>query len=155
MTEGIDSFTFYTSPFTGEFNFRLPSGIYQTSLEFENQNLFIIEPDEFQFEFPGSMGSISQDFCLIPRDEVADLSIHLWPADRAAPGFEVDYTIRIRNNGTADRAARTELFFDNETVTFVDSPLAPTSIEPGKLTWDIAELQILSELDIPLSLIHI
>ena len=44
------------------------------------------------------------------------------------------------------------MFYDNETLTFVDSELAPTIIEPGKLTWDIEDLPLFQEINIPFTM---
>ena len=154
VTNELDFFNFYlfTDALTGEYNYRLPAGTYQLSPDLANLELFRLEPDIIHIEIPGTTNQFVQDFCVVPRDEVIDLSIHLWSFDGARPGFEVDYTLRLRNNGTANRAARAELFYDNETITFVESELAPTTIEPGKLTWDIDDLPLFQEINIPFTM---
>ena len=149
VTDGIDSFTFYSDSRTGDYNLVLPPGTYQIETALENQELFRIEPEVVQVELSSAMDSITNDFCLIPKDEVVDLSAHLWLDDVARPGFEVQYTLKLRNTGTADRAGRAELFYDNDRLTYIDSPLTPISIEPGKLTWDIDDLLIFEDLNIP------
>ena len=94
---------------------------------------------------------LSVDFCYSMPDAVTDLAVTLIPVGQAQPGFNSDYILSVKNNGTVAMASATvSVIFDDERLDFESSPNTYT-LTDNVLSFDLTDLSALSIQDIPVS----
>ncbi|WP_121665913.1 BspA family leucine-rich repeat surface protein [Mesonia aquimarina] len=85
------------------------------------------------------------DFCVTANQNIEDLNITLLPTSEARPGFEADYQLVVENLGTQNVAnATVTVDFDDAMQSFVSASVTPTSTTTNQLSFDITNLQPLT-----------
>lgn len=98
-----------------------------------------------------SNDDVTVDFCYGMPDAVTDLAVTLIPVGQAQPGFNSDYVLSVKNNGTVAMASATvSVTFDDERLDFESSANTYT-LTDNVLSFDLADLAALSTQNIPVS----
>jgi len=85
------------------------------------------------------------DFCVTANQSIEDLNITLLPTGGARPGFEADYQLVVENLGTQNVTnATVTVDFDDAMQSFVSASVTPTSTTANQLSFDITNLQPLT-----------
>src|SRR5690606_29506515 len=95
--------------------------LYEVNLDFSNDNVTV-------------------DFCYGMPDAVTDLAVTLVPVGQAQPGFNSDYVLSVKNNGTVAMASATvSVTFDDERLDFESSANTYT-LTDNVLSFDLTDL---------------
>lgn len=88
-----------------------------------------------------AMGQVDSlnDFALYPTPNVNDLRVSLI-SGVARPGFDMNYWLTYKNEGTTTLTGSVSLTYDNAILTFLSSSIAPTSQSGNVLTWNFSNL---------------
>jgi len=144
IDDGSNEELYLTNAF-GEINLALDSGSYVLTPDFKNIGLFDVEPENVQIDVQTTGDTIRQDFCFKPKTETAEFSVHIFPIGAARPGFEADYRIKVKNNGSAVSDVQLQLFFEGDKCTLVNSAPAADLETTNRLFWTIEDFPILTE----------
>lgn len=106
---------------SGQYSFPFSSGNYMLTPVLENPDYFTVSPASAQVSFPVTQSPYNQNFCLAANGVHPDLEISMLPTNRLRPGFDCDYQIRYKNNGTTTLSGNITLNFDDSVLDFVSS----------------------------------
>ncbi|MDT7831027.1 T9SS type A sorting domain-containing protein [Flavobacteriaceae bacterium S356] len=134
-----ESGTFSTNA-DGSYNIALPEGNYTIEYVLENPSYFNVSPASFTVDFSTDTSPHQQDFCLTANGVVQDLEIQVIPLELARPGFDAEYKIVYKNNGTSTVSGSVTLTYDDNVLDLVSSTPNFTASTPNFLSWDYANL---------------
>jgi uncharacterized repeat protein (TIGR01451 family) len=122
----------------GNYSIELPDGVYIASPIID---LGAIQSTPTLANLNTSGQSlINQDFCLTAQNSVDDLEIDILPVEDARPGFDTEYKIVYKNNGSTILSGSLQLYFqDNFMNTISTSPMFDSSTA-NTMTWNYANL---------------
>jgi uncharacterized delta-60 repeat protein len=132
--------TAYIANTSGIFNLGLPAGNYTLTPVFENPAYFGVSPASITLNFPAQTSPVSQNFCISPTGNHADLEISILPINVARPGFDSHYKMVYKNKGNQTQSGTIRLDFnDAATDMTVANPVIATQL-PNVLTWNFTNL---------------
>lgn len=139
ISNGTSTAVFFESP-GYDYEINLPIGNYTINPEPIVPALY--NPTT-PFSASFSMGSpdIVQDICLTPNGTVVDFSTIMFEDQPARPGFDANYILQYKNNGTAASNGVLFLNYDDARVDFISSNLAFSNNSGGNLRWDFGTMQ--------------
>ena len=123
----------------GEYSANLRPGTYNITPIIDNQR-FNISPSNSSVTINQS-GIITQDFCITDLGVFNDLEIVLFPISDSRPGFEANYKLVYKNNGTSVLSGTINTQFENDYMTFLNASPAVASTSPGVLNWNYSNIQ--------------
>lgn len=130
----------YTTNADGSYNIALPEDNYTIEYVLENPSYFNVSPTSFVVDFATDASPYQQDFCLTANNVVQDLEIQIIPLELARPGFDADYRIVYKNNGTSTVSGNVTLTYDDNVMDLVSSTPNFSSATQGFLSWTYTDL---------------
>ncbi len=124
----------------GSYNIALPEDSYTVEYVLENPSYFNVSPTSFTVNFPADTSPYQQDFCLTAIGVVQDLEIQIIPIELARPGFDADYKIIYKNNGTSTVSGNVTLTYDDNVMDLISSTPNFSSATQGFLSWAYTDL---------------
>lgn len=118
-----DSEIFYTFPLTFDdhYQYILPDGELRVGLDFQNIELFKVEPEYHNLNLFGP-DTVFYDFCLTPlEEEVNDISIKIIPITVSRPGFNTEIKLILSNIGNQISNVDVSFKFDSSVLSYVSS----------------------------------
>lgn len=124
----------------GSYDIPLDEGTYTVEPILENPSYFDVSPASYSVNFATDVSPYLQDFCLTANGVVQDLEIQIIPLELARPGFDADYKIVYKNNGTSTVSGNVTLTYDDNVMDLVSSDPNFTSATPSFLSWAYTNL---------------
>ncbi len=136
---------------SGEYRYYLHEGLHQFEVEAKNPLYYSLDIEEFEVEFPFDTNIIDQDICLSPIGSFNDLRINITPIGVLRPGFETDFIISYKNEGTTTLSGKVELRYMDSYTDYIFS--SPGGIDQGGIiVWEFEDLQVQEERKIRVTL---
>ena len=124
----------------GLYSINLPANQFAISLDLDQPDLFLVDPDPLIIVVDSTSSAGLFDFCVSPTDTKAvDLKIKIIPIDQARPGFEVDYKILYENQGNITSSGIFELNYPDEVGSYLSSS-DPLTDDGDKFTLSYVDL---------------
>ncbi|AXT61741.1 T9SS C-terminal target domain-containing protein [Aquimarina sp. AD10] len=139
------------------------SGAYNTPIHdngdyfmfplFENPTYFNIDPapsfPPLPISFPKDGPNLIKDFCITPNGIHNDIEVSIIPVSAGTPpGFDSEYSITYKNNGTSIQSGNITLDYMQDVLTLVSSNPTVVSSTSNKLSWSFSNLRPLESRDI-------
>lgn len=125
----------------GNYSVSVQSGSHTITPILENPNYFTVSPTNIVVNFPTQTSPVTQNFCLIPIDEIHDVEISILPINPARPGFDCNYKIVYKNKGNQTENGTINFAYDDTVFDFVSSSVATSSLTFGNINWNYSNLQ--------------
>ncbi len=104
-----------------------------------NEDYYSWNTDSLSIELPRDSNSLDFDFCLTPTGDIKDLSIKIIPTEELRPGFEAEFLLKYKNEGTTIQSGEIEFRYTDLYCDYISSN--PTGIdESGKVNWNFENL---------------
>ncbi len=114
---------------------------FKTS-NFEANNGFEISPAQFEVIINAHNDTITQNFCITPKEPYRQVDITIIPlTPPARPGFDTQYKIIWENKGNLLENGTIYFTYDENIFDYVDANQTPDAINSGKLSWDYKDLR--------------
>lgn len=139
VNNGTSSAIFFESP-GYDYQIDVPEGTYTITPEPIVPALYN-SLNSFTANFTMGSPDVVQDICLIPNGTVVDFSTIMFEDQPARPGFDADYKLHYKNNGTAASNGILFLSFDDSRMDFLNSDTVFQSINNGIIRWDFGTMQ--------------
>lgn len=130
----------YATNADGSYSIALIEDSYTIESVLENPSYFNVSPTSFNVNFPADTSPHQQDFCLTANGVVQDLEIQIIPLEQARPGFDADYKIVYKNNGTTSLSGNITLTYQEDVLDFLSATPAESSAVSGQLSWAYTNL---------------
>jgi uncharacterized repeat protein (TIGR01451 family) len=130
----------YSTNADGSYSIALPEDSYTVEYVLENPSYFNVSLASFAVDFPTDNSPYQQDFCLTANGVIQDLEIQIIPLEQARPGFDAEYKIVYKNNGTSTVSGNITLTYQDEVLDFVDATPNESSASPSLLSWAYTNL---------------
>lgn len=140
ITSSSDGGTVISSE-SGSYNIPVQEGAHEITPQFENPLYYSVSPSSIIVDFPSDVSPFIQDFCITSNGIFNDLEIVIIPISQARPGFDSDYKLICRNQGTTALSGNINLMFADELMDFVSSNPTEDSQAPNQLSWSFNNLQ--------------
>jgi uncharacterized repeat protein (TIGR01451 family) len=126
---------------TGNYSIPVQEGTHTITPLLENSEFFEVSPPSLTVTFPGTSDTITQNFCITPKEPYRQVDITIIPlTPPARPGFDVSYKIIWKNKGNLLENGTIHFTYDENIFDYVIADLSPDAINSGKLSWDYADL---------------
>lgn len=119
----------------------MENGFYTVTPIIENPSYFSIFPTSVDVNFPSDTSPYIQDFCVSVIGASNDLEVVIVPLQQARPGFNIDYRIFYKNNGTTVLSGDVILQYNDDLMDIVFASPFENNQEFGELTWNYSDLQ--------------
>ncbi len=139
ITNGTNTSHFISNN-TGSYNIPVQAGTHTITPIIENPTYFNVAPNTFTVNFPVATSPYIQDFCVTSNGNHNDLELMLIPINEARPGFDANYKLVYKNNGTDSQSGTLNFSFDDSVLDFVSSNVTFTSQSTGNLIWNFTNL---------------
>lgn len=116
------------------------------------QDYLSVSPDTLFINLPSDSLVLNQDFCITAHQQFQDLSIEIIPLNSARPGFEAEYSIICKNNGTMTQNGEISLNFPPQLVQFIQSDTPIVYSSSGELRWEYKDFLPFEKRDIRLTM---
>lgn len=140
ITDGSNAGVFYSNN-QGSYHMPIQAGNYTITPQLENPNYFSVSPNPLSVDFPSDSSPFTQDFCITPNGTFNDLEIIIIPLELPTPGFETDYKIIYKNNGTTVLSGNINLSFDDNLMDFQSATPTVNTQSTGNLSWNYSDLE--------------
>ncbi len=125
---------------SGNYSIPVQSGTHTITPLLQNPTYFNVSPTTATITFPVTTSPFLQDFCITANGVYNDLEINLIPTDVARPGFDANYKIIYKNNGTQTQSGSVNLTFNDDVLDLVTANPDTTSQSLNNLFWSFANL---------------
>ena len=125
---------------SGNYSIPVQAGIHTITPLLENPTYFNVSPTTATVTFPVTTSPFLQDFCITANGVYNDLEINLIPTDVARPGFDANYKIIYKNNGTQTQSGSVNLTYDDAVLDLVTAYPYTTSQSLNNLFWSFTNL---------------
>jgi hypothetical protein len=125
---------------SGNYSVPVQAGAHTLTPILENPAYFSISPASFTASFPTQNSPLTQNFCISANGSHPDLEIVIIPLDSAVPGFNSDYKIVFKNNGTTMQSGTVVFNFNDSLMDFLNASTPPSSQSTGVLSWNFTNL---------------
>jgi hypothetical protein len=126
---------------TGNYSIPVQEGTHILTPVLENSEFFEISPPSLTVTFPGTSDTITQNFCITPKEPYRQLEITIIPlTPPARPGFDAQYKIIWENKGNLLENGTIHFTYDENIFDYVSADETPDAINNGKLSWDYTDL---------------
>ena len=132
---------------TGDFILPLNEGDYDITAQSEYPEYYTASPSPLIVSFPADPDPLFQDFCFEPLGDFNDLEVVIVPLTQAVPGFDAEYSLLLRNNGTTTLSGALEFTFEEPFMDYVSADVPPLSVADGLLTWEFTDFEPLNTLE--------
>jgi uncharacterized repeat protein (TIGR01451 family) len=139
VNNGSSSAIFFESP-GYDYEIAVPEGNYTVTPEPIVPALYN-SVNSFTANFTVGSPDVVQDICLIPNGTVVDFSTIMFEDQPARPGFDADYRLHYKNNGTAASDGILFLSYDDSRMDFLSSDVTFQSNNNGIIRWDFGTMQ--------------
>ncbi len=131
----------FLSNATGNYSIPVQEGTYTINPLLENSEFFEVSPPSLTVTFPGTSDTITQNFCITPKEPYRQVDITIIPlSPPARPGFDASYKIIWENKGNLLENGTIHFTYDENIFDYVDANQTPDAINSGKLSWDYTDL---------------
>ena len=127
-------------PFNGFFRNDVDTGTYKTSVTF-NSPYYTTAPLTYTSTFSSYFNNDSLNFAVQPIQGKRDLSITLIGLTPSRPGFQTQYKLAYKNQGTDTVATGTVQLIKSNKLTVVSTSPTYTSISGDTLRWNYTNLK--------------
>lgn len=138
LTNGPQSGSTYSNQ-SGNYTFYTGNGNHTLTPEI-NTAYFTISPATATINFATSGNTQIQNFCITPNGNHPDLEITLLPLNVARPGFDTNYAIIYKNNGTVTQSGSVNLSFEDDVLDFVSANPVTATQTLNNLSWNFTNL---------------
>ncbi|EDP95952.1 T9SS type A sorting domain-containing protein [Kordia algicida OT-1] len=138
---GENSFSTFTKA-DGTFMLQANKEIYTTQITSSLPNYYTSSPLSYTNDFTG-LSNTNQvaDFCIEANQTINDLSIVVYPSiDDPRPGFDTDYQIVYKNEGTVPLSGNISFTFDDSKVQFLSASETVATQTSNSLTFNYSGL---------------
>ena len=126
---------------TGNYSIPVQEGTHTINPLLENSEFFEVSPPSLTVTFPGTSDTITQNFCITPKEPYRQIDITIIPlSPPARPGFDTQYKIIWENKGNLLETGTIHFTYDENIFDYVDANQTPDAINSGKLSWDYTDL---------------
>ncbi len=125
---------------SGNYRYDVQSGTHIISPILQNPTYFTVSPTSTSVAFPSSASPSIKDFCISPNGIHNDLEIIIIPINDAISGFDTDYKIIYKNNGTHTQSGQIHLLYDDSIMDLVYTNELISNQSLNDLTWNFANL---------------
>jgi uncharacterized repeat protein (TIGR01451 family) len=139
VNNGTSSAIFFESP-GYDYEIAVPEGNYTITPEPIVPALYN-SVNSFLASFTAGSPDITQDICLIPNGTVVDFSTIMFEDRPARPGFDANYRLHYKNNGTAASDGVLFISYDDSRMDFLSSDVTFQSNNNGIIRWDFGTMQ--------------
>lgn len=126
---------------TGSYSFSVEEGTHTITPVFENPSYYNVTPSFITVTFPTETSPFTQNFCYTANGVHPDLEVSVIPITEAVPGFDADFRIIYKNNGTTTQSGTVNLTFDDAVQDFVLANPVISSQTVTMLSWNFINLQ--------------
>ncbi|MBK8547936.1 MAG: T9SS type A sorting domain-containing protein [Saprospiraceae bacterium] len=131
----------FLSNATGNYSIPVQEGTHTINPLLENSEFFEVSPPSLTVTFPGTSDTITQNFCITPKEPYRQIDITIIPlSPPARPGFDTQYKIIWENKGNLLETGTIHFTYDENIFDYVDANQTPDAINSGKLSWDYTDL---------------
>ncbi|MBK8819864.1 MAG: T9SS type A sorting domain-containing protein [Saprospiraceae bacterium] len=131
----------FISKSDGTYRLPLNTGMFTVFAVLDNPESFKVTPASYTFSFPTTSDTITQNFCITPKEPNRKVDITIIPlSPPARPGFNADYKIIWENKGNLLENGTIHFSYDENIFDYVDANQTPDAINSGKLSWDYTDL---------------
>ncbi|MBF6607945.1 MAG: T9SS type A sorting domain-containing protein [Flavobacterium sp.] len=139
VTDGVNSDIFYTDN-QNAYSFTLPEGNHVLSSQLSNLDYWTVSPSSINLSFPTDVSPTVQNYCVTPIGIFNDAEIYIIPINDGVPGFQSNFKIVYKNNGTSTLSGIIALTYDENTANFSSAIPNVSSQSAGNLSWNYANL---------------
>ncbi len=126
---------------TGNYSIPVQEGTHTITPVLENSEFFEISPPFLTVTFPANSDTITQNFCITPKEPYRQVDITIIPLiPPARPGFDVQYKIIWENKGNLPANGIIHFTYDENIFDYVRADETPVAIDSSKLSWDYTDL---------------
>ncbi len=138
---------------TGIYSIPVQAGTHTITPVLENSEFFEVSPPSLTVTFPGTSDTITQNFCITPKNPFRQVNITIIPlTPPARPGFDAQYKIIWENKGNLFETGTIHFTYDENIFDYVSADETPDVINNGKLSWDYTDLLPFEKREIIVSL---
>ncbi|MDR6967252.1 putative delta-60 repeat protein [Flavobacterium arsenatis] len=146
LVNGATESFYYSSP-EGQHGVMLKNGTSVITPILDNPSWFSVSPSSITLTMPSATNYYNQNYCVTAVGVHQDFEATLVPIDNAVPGFDAFYKITVKNKGNQIATGSVQFTFDATRTEFVESTPTVTTNGQGTLTWNIENMQPLTELE--------
>lgn len=125
---------------TGSYSIPVQAGTHTITPILENPTYFTVAPPNLVVDFPTATSPYDQDFCITTNGSYNDLEIVLVPRSQLRQGFEADYSLIYKNNGTTTLSGNIDFNFDTPFFSLISSMPNIDSETTGTINWNYTDL---------------
>lgn len=125
---------------SGNYSIPVQAGTHMITPLLQNPTYFNVSPTTATVTFPVTTSPFVQDFCITANGVHNDLEINLLPTSFAVPGFDANYKIIYKNNGTQTQSGSVNLNFNDDVLDLVIANPDTTSQSLNTLSWSFTNL---------------
>ncbi|SMO48965.1 DUF7619 domain-containing protein [Flavobacterium nitrogenifigens] len=137
---------------SGNYAIAVGEGTHTVKPIIENLNYFTVSPEFLTVNFPAETSSLTQNFCVLPKEDHQDIEISMLSILPARPGFDANYKIVYKNKANKTVSGAITLDFNNAVLDYVSSIPAIASQTSDKLIWHYTDLKAFETREIELIL---
>lgn len=142
-TKGSDVYTTFTNS-NGDYRMFVPQGTFVLGAE-SNLSYYSIPTSSVFAVFPGVGSEQIRNFCATSSQTIEDISINFIPLNAPRPGFDVNYKIIYKNNGTTIKNGTVSFIYDETKLNFLTSNVTLASQNGNVLSWNYSNLNPFEE----------
>ncbi|WP_269235729.1 DUF7619 domain-containing protein [Flavobacterium flavigenum] len=139
--------SFYYSSSNGYHSVMLKNGTSVITPILDNSTWFSVSPSSISLNMPSATNYANQNFCVTAVGIHHDLSVVIVPINTARPGFDAYYKVLVKNNGNQTATGTVRFAYDAARAEYIQSTPLAASAGFGSVTWNIAGLLPLSEVE--------
>jgi uncharacterized repeat protein (TIGR01451 family) len=126
---------------TGKYSIPVQEGTHIITPVLENSDFFEVSPPSLTLTFPANADTITQNFCITPKEPFRQIDITIIPlTPPARPGFDVSYKIIWENKGNLLENGTIHFWYDEAIFDYISTTINPDMISSGNLQWNYTNL---------------
>lgn len=133
-------FSHFISNASGAFSMPVQEGTHTITPQLDNPTYFSVSPPNAVVNFPTDDSPVIANFCIVPNGVHNDLEVICLPTNLAVPGFDAQYKIIYKNNGTEAQSGNITLTFDDSVTDFLNANPVVSSQNSNILNWNFTNL---------------
>ncbi len=132
---------FFVSNSTGKYSIPVQNGIHTITPILEHPNHFEVTPSTYTITFPSTSDTITQNFCITPKNIFRQTNITVIPlTPPARPGFEAQYKIVWENAGNQIESGTLNFTYDETLLDYISATQTADQVADGIIKWNFNNL---------------
>ena len=141
VEDSIGNLNYFISNKSGNFQIPFEKGNYIITPIVAYPNYFNITPMIYSLNFSSTFDTITQNFCITPKEPFLNINITIIPlSPPARPGFDAAYKIILENKGNLLENGTLHFTYDENIFDYVNASISPDAVNSGKISWDYTDL---------------